>query len=202
MNFVSSEVSLYVLSALSVVRAVAVQKVGGLKVIKKKIILVSICVWVFIFALVVLYIFAFELGEIRLRNNMCTILGISLHHYVSIPEYVFQILLISLNSVLLVILCGSVFCLFVKVYLSQKSVSGTGSSHSPHGISKIGGRLLLFFNFVSWIPILCAASIMLSAGNVHDDVLIWMAIFILPISATTDPFLYDIHLLKKDQTQK
>ena len=118
---------------------------------------------------------------------------------VSTPEYVFQILLISLNSVLLVILCASAFSLFGKVYLPQKSVHGTGSSHSQHFISKIGARLLLllFFNFVCWIPILCAVSIMLSARNVHEDVLIWIAIFILPISATTDPFLYNIHLLKK-----
>ena len=203
MNFVSSEVSLCVLSTLSVVRAVAIQKVGGLKLIKKKIIHVSIWVWVFIFSIVVLYILAFELGEVRLRNNMCIILGISLHHHVSITEYVFQILLISLNSVLLVILCASAFSLFAKVYLSLKSVSGTGSSHSKHGISKIGARLLLllFFNFLCWIPILCAASVMLSASNVHEDVLIWMAIFILPVSATTDPFLYNIHLLKKKQIQ-
>ena len=204
LNFMSSEVSLCVLTTLSVVRAIALQKVGGLKVMKKKIIYASMCVWVFIFSLVILYILAFEHGIIRLRNNMCIILGTSSHHYVSVPEYVFQIMLISLNSIFLFILCTSAFTILAKVYLSLKSVSGIGSSHSQHSVSKIGARLmlLLFFNFVCWIPILCVASIMLTARNVHENVLIWMAIFILPISATTDPFLYNIHLLKKEKTQK
>ena len=204
LNFVSSEASLCVLAVLSVIRSAAIKRIGGLKALKNKIIHVTVWVWVFIFSLVVLYIIAFELGIVRLRNNMCIILGISHHHYVSVPEYAFQILLISLNSIFLFILCVGAFSIFIKVYFSSKSVRGMGSSHSHHGVSKIGARLmlLLLFNFVCWIPVLCVAGIMLTAGNVHENVLIWMAIFILPISATTDPFLYNIHLFKRAQTQK
>ena len=204
LNFVSSEASLCVLAALSVFRSAAIKRFGGMKAMKNKIIHVTVWVWVFIFFLVVLYLIAFELGIARLRNNMCIILGISHHHYVSVLEYVFQVLLISLNSILLFILCAGAFSIFVKVYFSYKSVRGMGSSHSQYDVSKIGARLmlLLFFNFVCWIPILCIAGIMLTAGNVHENVLIWMAIFILPISATTDPFLYNIHLLERAQTQK
>ena len=204
LNFVSSEASLCILAALSTVRSVAIQKAGGLKMMKKEIIYVSMLVWVFIFSLVGLYILAFAFGVTHLRNNMCIILGISLHHHVSVPEYAFQILLISLNSIVLVTVCVSALNILVKVYLSRKSVGAiSGSSHS-RGVSKIGAKLmlLLFFNFVCWIPILCTASIMLSEGNVHEDVLVWMGIFILPISATTDPFLYNLHLFKKEQTQK
>ena len=203
LNFVSSEASLIILASLSVATAISIQKVGGMKVMKNKIVYASVCLWVFIFSLAILYTVVFELGAICLRNNMCIILGISHHHFVSAAEYIFQILLISLNSVCLFVIFVCALSIFAKAYLSYKSLISTGSSHSNHVIRKIGIRLmlLLFFNFVCWIPVLCVAGLMLTAGNIHENVIIWMAIISLPISATTDPFLYNIHLLRIKQNE-
>ena len=77
LNFLLSQTSLCILVTLSVVRAVAIQKVGGLKALRKMIVSACVCIWGFVLALVIFYITTFELGKIRMRNNMCIILGLS-----------------------------------------------------------------------------------------------------------------------------
>ena len=109
-----------------------------------------------------------------------------------------------MNSMFLFIICICAWSIFIKMYWSHKNVSGMASSHPQYVVGKVGTRLmlLLFFNFVCWIPILTIACIMLAGGNIHDNVLIWVAIFILPISATTDPFLYNINVFRRRSLRK
>ena len=162
--------------ALSAVRFVALEKILGLRAMKKHIALASLCVWAFAFTATVLYLLAYHLAYLRLRNNMCIILGLSHQRHVSAYDYVFQILLIIVNSVLLFSLCVCMIGIFIKVYKSHKavtSVSGTGSFHAQHRIRKLGARLtlLLFANLLSWIPIICIASLLVADAKVHDDIL-------------------------------
>ena len=206
-NFVSTEVSLGILVALSAVRFVALGKIGGLRAIEKNIALVSLFVWAFIFTATVLYVLAYHLAYLRLRNNMCIILGLSHQRHVSAYDYVFQILLIIVNSVLLFSLCVCMIAIFIKVYKSHKavtSVSGTGSSQAQHRIRKLGARLtlLLFANLLCWIPIICIASLLVADAKVHDDILSWLAAFFIPICATTDPFLYNTGIFRKRVNEK
>ena len=152
-NFVSSEASLCILVALSAVRVVSLGKIGGLRTMKKNIAFASLCVWAFTFIVTVLYLLAYHLAYLRLRNNMCIILGLSHQRHVSAYEYIFQILLILVNSVLLFSLCVCVIAIFIKVYKSHKAVtsaSGTGSSHTQQRIRKLGARLTLLL-----LPICC-----------------------------------------------
>ena len=196
-NFISSEASLCILVALSAIRAVSVHKIGGLSSMKKNITFACVLVWTFTLVITVLYLLAYHLANLRLRNNMCIILGMSHQRHVSVYEYTFQIALISLNSLLVFTLCVNVINIFIKVYKSHKSVisvSGSaGSSRAQQRITKLGARLtlLLLANLLCWIPIISIASLLLMKVDVHDDLLSWLAAFFIPISATTDPFLYN-----------
>ena len=98
-------------------------------------------------------------------------------------------------------MCVCAMLMFMKVYNSNKflkSTAGTGSAVAQSRIRKVGVRLmlLLFVNLLYWIPIITTAGILLTNIGVHDDVLSWLAAFIIPISATADPFLYNIHMFK------
>ena len=93
----------------------------------------SLCVWAFTFIVTVLYLLAYHLSNLRLRNNMCIIVGLSHQRHVSAYEYIFQILLLLVNSVLPFSLCLCIIAIFIKAYKSHTaitSVSGTGSSHA------------------------------------------------------------------------
>ena len=202
LNFVSSEASLCILTALSIIRAAGIHKVGGLREMKKTIISATLCAWGFTFVMTGLYVLSYERGKLRLRNNMCIILGISHQRHVSEYEQIFQVVVIGVNSVLLLSLCAGIFAMFITVYRSQKKITGLAGKtpmKAQKRTSKTGGKLmlLLFFNLLCWIPIICIAGILLSEVNVNGDILSWLAALFIPISATTDPFLYNIHIFKK-----
>ena len=204
-NFVSSEASLCILVALSAVRAVGIKTVAGLR--KKTIISVTLGAWGFPFFLTLLYLLTYQLGNLRLRNNMCIILGISHQQQVSAFEQIFQVLIISVNCMLLFALCACAFAMFVTVSRSQKMIKnlvGKGSATAQQRITKVGGRLILLlsFNLLCWIPIICISAILLAQANVNGDVLSWIIALFIPISATTDPFLYNIHIFRKRHTPR
>ena len=206
-NFVSSEASLSILVGLSLVRAVGIRKVGGLWKMKKTVIGATACAWGFTVVLTSLYVVTYELGNFKLRNNMCIILGISHQRHVSAYEQIFQVIVLVVNTLLLIALCVCAFAMFRTVYRSHKHITdlvGKSSSKAQQRITKIGGRLvlLLFFNLLCWIPILCIAGILLFKIKFNGDVLSWIAALFIPISATTDPFLYNINVIKKLVSKK
>ena len=203
LNFVSSEASLCILAALSIVRAVAIQKIGGLKVLKSKIICASVCVWMIVAVLTTSYLVPYYLVNLKLRNNMCIILGIAHGHNVSYFEYIFQIILVAINATCLFIICICAFNILFVAYQSQRSVQSMSGMELSR-TQKLAGKLLLllFCNLLCWIRILSIAGMLLSKGNIHEDIFAWMAIIIIPVCATTDPFLYNVHIFKCKNTKK
>ena len=56
--------------------------------------------------------------------------------------------------------------------------------------------LLLLCNMLTWLPFMIV-SILLQAGvNVHENVQQWVVVLGLPLSASTDPILYNLAYLK------
>ena len=169
---------------------------------KGKILFTSLCAWGLAFTLIITYLAAYYLSNLRLRNNMCIILGISHGRFVSYFEYVFQIILVIIDTAMLCVICICALVILIKTYQSQKNIQSADSK----GLSRMHRlfkklMLLLFCNMLCWIPILTIACILLTEGNVHEDVFAWMTIIIIPISATTDPFLYNIHLFRREKNK-
>ena len=70
LNFVSSEASLCILAAIGVIRAVAIQKVGGLKTMGNQIVCATVFAWGLVTVFGAVYAFAYWFGELHLRNNI------------------------------------------------------------------------------------------------------------------------------------
>ena len=209
LNFVSTEVSILTLTTLSVFRAIALQQIGGLKMQRTRILYSSFFVWGCVFTELALYLAAQGIGDFHVQNNMCIMLGISHHRNVSFHEHVFQVVFISINALLLVSMCASAVNIIVTVKQSERTIESAtrSSAHSTQNRTrKLGMKLLLLLtlNMLCWIPILSVAGLFLLGVNVHEDVLIWMTIFIIPICSTTDPFLYNSQVFhfRREKTKR
>ena len=200
-NFVSSEASLFILAIVSVARTYSVGKVGGLRLIKRKILSTCISSWIVVWVCCISYIINLYVQQLRLRNNICMILGISHKRYVSPFEFYFQISVVVINILVLITLCSSTVWLCCIIYQSHKDVnylaSQTGVVNNSR-VLQLGIRLLLLImcNVVCWIPILTVSCLLLLDIAMHEDVMIWLAILIIPISSTANPFLYNAHVFK------
>ena len=123
LNFVSSQTSLYILVILSMVRALSVNKVGGLMMMKTKMFISCIFGWMITVGSVLSYIIYLHLENLRLRNNMCIILGISHRRNVSRFEYTFQAVVVVLDVLCVLILTVCSVALFSIIFHSSKAVT-------------------------------------------------------------------------------
>ena len=202
LNFISSEVSLITLSLLSFARATSIDKVGGMSLMKSKIRIACICIWLLIVVIGIFYVVFTFTNNTGLRNNMCIFFGVSQRRVITNFERIFQITFICLNFMLLNVLSISMFGI---MYIVAKS---------SHAISEVSGKkseklqqarlhrtcfklsLLLVCNVFTWLPFLVVSVLLLSGIDVHEYVLQWVIVLGIPLCATTDPILYNLARLK------
>ena len=107
----------------------------------------------------------------------------------------------------LLVLFASSIGLFSAVIKSAQSLHKLGAHVKGGGkitnAVKVGSRMvvLLGTNAACWIPILIVSSLMLADVEIHEQVLQWMVILVIPLGATLDPILYNLQLFK-DAFQK
>ena len=203
-NFVSCEMSLMILTILSVVRLISVDKVNGMISLKSKIRIACFSAWMvtIIVGLVnIIYVFT---QSIKIRNSLCIILGISDQRFITYFEQIFQIFIIICNILLLIVMTVCMGFIFLVVKNSFDTLMKIGSCinklHSTHNarLSKVALKLalLLLCKILTWLPFMIV-SILLQAGqNVHENVQQWVVVLGLPLCATTDPILYNLANLK------
>ena len=206
-NFVSSEVSLLILSILSFARMISIDKIGGMAFIKMKVRIACAMVWVVILVIGICYIVYLFIQNMGARNNMCILLGISQKRYVTPLEYIFQVAIFSCNMLLLFTIFVSMLSLFHCVIKSYHSVLQSSSDHakSQHvRLIRIGLRLLLLLasNILTWLPVLIVSILLLRGTVVHENVLQWIIVLSIPICSCADPFLYNLASLKAHLNKK
>jgi len=201
-NFLSSEVSLLILSILSLARVASIQKIGRMRGIKSIIKVVCGAVWTLTSFLGVVYVSYLYMNNIRVRNNMCVFLGVLHKRYITFPELLVQGLLIGVNTICLLMMIGSAFSMLYIVTQSLRSVTKTSGQKvkAREGrILKIGLKLMLlvFCNVLTWLPILVVSTLLLQGTtDVHEAVLQWVAVLGLPICACVNPVLYNLASFK------
>ena len=208
-NFVSSQGSLLILLILSVAKFISVTKVRGMKAIKMEINIGCALALLFLCACVSVFFYGVISGDIYLRNNMCIILGIlDRRRYVASFEVIFQLCVIVFNVISVIIIVLTASGLFYKIMRSHSSVTSVAGDnkvplHKQKRLQNIARRIafLIGTNLVCWIPSICVNAILVSGYYVPEIVLQWMVIFIIPISATTDPILYNSHIFKTDKKE-
>ena len=117
-NFTSCEMSLMILSILSLARVISVDKVGGMAAIKAKVRIVCFSAWGFILTVGGIYSVYVFIQGMKIRNNMCILFGISHQRYITKFEQVFQIFFIIWNAILLLIMVVCMLCIFQIVVKS------------------------------------------------------------------------------------
>ena len=113
---------------LSTARTLTVQKFGGVRLVKRKMFIACIFTWTIAIGSVLSYMAYLYMQHLRLRNNMCIILGISHRRNVSWFEHIFQIVVVALNalSVLLLTMCSVI--LFSIIAHSNKTITQLSGS--------------------------------------------------------------------------
>ncbi len=196
-NFVSSEASLFVIVILSLGRILTLRKIGGLKFVKKQLLFSCLSAWVCTVIVALTYVAYLHLNKLQLRNNMCLILALSQKTTITLFEYIYQIGTITLDVACLMLLCiCSASILIISSSSNRKCQQMSANSPTNRIIVKLAKKIiiLIFCNALCWIPILTVAALLLLNVNVNENIINWIAILIIPISSTTNPFLYSGHI--------
>ena len=200
-NFVSSEMSLLILSTLSFFRMISIEKFGGMMHMKSQVKITCACAWVAIVTVGISYTGYLFLQSLEIRNNMCILFGVSHQRNITPLEYIFQVLFICLNLIFLFVIVISMALIFHRVIKSQQLVAQSRGRHEKSQnvrLIRTGIRLLLLLicNVLTWIPFLTVSIVSFCGLNVHDYILQWVVVLGVPICAGTDPILYNLVSLK------
>ena len=159
--------------------------------------MVCVTVWCVIILLITCYCLYLVLHNLRLRNNMCIFHIMYNISQVTQVEYVFQMVLVVLNISWLIVLGASSAVLFHILLKSHRSRQAMTSKRSSGGkMIRIGIMVLLLVtcNACCWIPVLTVSLLFFFGFQIHGSINIWIVILVIPISATTNPFLYNRHI--------
>ena len=120
-NFISSEVSLLLLSMLAFSRRISIDTVGGMTHMKTKMRNACSSAWAVIMTTGVVYVVYLFTQNMKVRNNICILLGISNQRFVTYVEQAFQIVFIGCNILFLLTMSVSMVFIFHTVTRSYKS---------------------------------------------------------------------------------
>ena len=207
LNFVSSHISLMILMILSFAQWRTISKLGGLRNARKQVIVGCVISWVFIISMGMAHVIYSYLRGLRLRNNMCIIMATSNIENTSTFEYSFLWIMIIADVCFLVLLTVSMFGLLSVISASSQSVNTFSTSTRTTSTSTSARKMvmmrtsrrvaiLLSCNALCWLPLLIICILILCGVSFRETVLIWITVLLIPLSATTDPLLYNTGLCR------
>ena len=200
-NYISSEMSLLILSILSFYRMISISSVGGMESMKSQVKLTCVLAWSAVVISGVSYTVYLFNQNMGVSKNMCILLGISDQGFKSPLEYIFQIIFVSINFIFLAVIIVSMASLFHKVTKSYQLVVRTSGRHAKSQNMRLihtGLKMLLLLvcNVFTWMPFLTVSIMLLCGLPVHENVLQWVVVIGIPICACTDPILYNLASLR------
>jgi hypothetical protein len=201
-QFVSSQASILILSILSVGRMISIEKIGGMRVIKSRLRLFCIGAWITSLAVAISFTLHIIMNDMAAQNSLCITLGISKDYtHISIVEFIYHLVFITCNCVLIVVIMTSMVYIFFVIVRSSRSVKQSGGSQSNSRrtpLVNVGWRLFLILmcNIFSWLPFLVVSSLLIAGEKMHDYIIQWFVILGVPICALTDPFMYNMATLR------
>ena len=201
-NFMSSEVSLLVLSFISFARVISIDKVGGMSLMKSKIYIACTCIWFVVMMIGIFYSAYVFTNGMGLRNNMCIFFGLSHQRFITQTERTFHIAFLGFNVLLLIMLSFSVFGIAHVVAKSNLSIKKAGGQLNVKAHERRFHRacfklsLVLVCNVFTWLPFLIVSILLLSGASVHDSVLQRVIVLGIPLCSSSDPILYNMATLK------
>ena len=201
-NFISSEVSLMMLSLLSFARVISVDKLGGMSLLKSKIRIACICIWSIAVKVGIFYVVYIFTNNMGLRNNMCIFFGVSNQRLITNFEVIFQIGFICINIFLLIVLSSSMLSI-IRIVITSNHVIIASSGQQNVKFQKSRLRracsklfMMLVCNVFTWLPFLIVSILLLCGIGIYESVLQWVIVLGIPLCATTDRILYNMATVK------
>ena len=141
------------------------------------------CVWVYSFVVAALPV----TGKVSSYSKIAICLPVDIPSKVALG-YIVWLLLAYIIAFLIIVAC------YVKMYLSISKVRPGSTSNTIDIQVAKRMALIIFSNFLCWLPISIVGFIALftSESILNVDVAKFLLVFIFPLNACTNPFLYAI----------
>lgn len=120
------------------------------------------------------------------------------------PAWLYSIaLFIGLNSLLFLVIFICYLAIFIQVKRSSANIRKHSNSRDEEIKRAIKMSILVGSNLICWVPII-TMGILSQTGLVVIPVVayVWSVVFILPINASLNPYLYTISMLVSARPQK
>ena len=189
-SFLSMEMSQCTLTTMAFVWAFTVTKLGGQGRYKSRVRGAIVILWILFFGIGSSLTAVSMVADPLLHNNMCLYFSVSVRSRLSTAEQILHLLFIVLN-IIMIFISIAIYCHLIKqTYASKKDVSVFSASTKPLKgfLRKI--LLLVSTNVLCWLPFLLVSMLSVSGYQLNDLVLGWVAVLVIPINATMNPFLY------------
>ena len=201
-HFVSYEMSLVTICLLFLIRMLSLGTVGKIRSMQKKVVVVCVCFWLLVVLLSCSYAYFVHYNSIALKNNMCIMFSVSQSQTLLSYDYVSYTIFLISNTMFICVLLVSGVGIYNKVNLSSESISKmSGSKRAEPNRAKITNlkiRLGVLFclNVICVVPVLVITVCSLSGTSVDDTWQQWIIVLVVPITATTNPLVYNIVAIK------
>ncbi|XP_070188600.1 relaxin receptor 2-like [Littorina saxatilis] len=193
LSFVSSEVSALVICLITLERVLVICFPFNKHIhLSRRLAIVTCCgVWLVGFALASAPLVAGM--DFYGQNGICTPLPITRQQF-SGQTYAFGVFIVLNLIIFILIGVGQVF-----IYCAVRNASRASGTQRPEQDMTVARRLLLIVltDFFCWFPIGVMGLLAAQGTPIPGEVNVWAAIFVLPLNAALNPFLYTLNGLRE-----
>ena len=194
MSVLSSEASVIFMTVISVDRFLSiVLPFNRLNLTPKSSKIAAMCVWTLVFALSILPVLvrSYFGDEFYGRSSVCLALPLTTEKPAGWHYSVILFLGINLVSFLIIFICYA--GIYVVVKTSAKTIQRTGKHQKEQIEFAVRMAFLVGTDFICWMPIVLMGFLSLfGAVEVPGVVYVWIAVFVLPINSSLNPYLFTI----------
>ncbi|XP_033752655.1 G-protein coupled receptor GRL101-like [Pecten maximus] len=194
LSSVSSEMSTFVILMVTVDRLIVIMfplsRLSRLSMTWKHALIISMTFWIVSITLAVIPIFAVQSyfkGEFYSQSGVCLALPLTGDEHPG-TGYSFAVF-VCLNSIFFVVIFVGQICIFISLKRSGRRMASTQNRKREMTVA-----ITLFFvvlsDFCCWFPIGVMGVLSRYGVKIPDEVYAWVMVFVLPINAAINPFLY------------
>ncbi|OWF43947.1 G-protein coupled receptor GRL101 [Mizuhopecten yessoensis] len=194
LSSVSSEMSTFLILLVTIDRVIVIvfplSRLSSWNISWKKALIFSVLSWIVSITLAVIPIVTIQSyfqGEFYSQSSVCLALPLTREEWPG-TEYSFAIFVCLNSSVFIIVVIGQI-CICKSMRKSGRRISSSQNRQREMTVA-----ITLFFvvatDFFCWFPIGVMGVLAKCGVRIPDDVYAWVMVFVLPMNAAINPFLY------------
>ncbi|OWF45547.1 G-protein coupled receptor GRL101 [Mizuhopecten yessoensis] len=194
LSSVSSEMSTFLILLVTIDRVIAIvfplSRLSSWNISWKHALIFSVLSWIVSITLAIIPIVTIQSyfqGEFYSQSGVCLALPLTREEWPG-TEYSFAVF-VCLNSIVFVIIVIGQICICKSMRESGRRISSSQNRQREMTVA-----ITLFFvvatDFFCWFPIGVMGVLAKCGVRIPDDVYAWVMVFVLPVNAAINPFLY------------